>query len=644
VRGGLLLEEGDVAQRVGALVDGEVGGVGGAAARCQAGVDLDDERAVVEAHGLPVGAGAQGVADEAGGERVEGLGDLGVLVAGHLGLGSERHVVGGGGCRQEGGLLLGLELLEREPLGARVAAQAVLVVAPVAGVGAGLREVVEVLAAEAIIPDRGDGPLHASFIGGPPDPRGVDVEAPRLGVLEEGGVEERLERVGALDDRRGVIGDERPEDAPKELPGHLARLDRRVGGLLEAGVDEAMTGADGGEDPGPEAAALGRAVGFYPPHPAGIELDFLAGLAVGHRDRRGAAPEAELGDVEAVQRSVGDHDVVATAQELADLGEPHPLGEQGHEEDAVLLAQRPRVAAGALGGGGQGGEHGDEALLRERARSLLPRQAAGRAGPEVAADGLGVESELPGDRLLAEPSQPQPQHFLDFQHRDLAIGHPPLLGRGVVAQRSRGRQGGKGAEKPQLQGGAAPVGADRPVRFLDAFVAQLDLAALGFQRAVPAETGRPGYDPGDLLRLYLYGYLYRVRSSRRLEQETHRNVALMWLLRRLTPDFKTIADFRRDHPEALKGVGREFVLLCRRLDLFGGELREKIAVLEQRRAGYAALGQALAASGETAVSLTDADSRPMMSGSRIEVCYNVQTAVDAKRKLISCRGRHQRSG
>ena len=74
------------------------------------------------------------------------------------------------------------------------------------------------------------------------------------------------------------------------------------------------------------------------------------------------------------------------------------------------------------------------------------------------------------------------------------------------------------------------VGSDNSVRFLDAFVAQVDLAALGFQRAVPAETGRPGYAPGDLLRLYLYGYLHRIRSSRRLEQETHRNVELMWLL------------------------------------------------------------------------------------------------------------------
>lgn len=234
---------------------------------------------------------------------------------------------------------------------------------------------------------------------------------------------------------------------------------------------------------------------------------------------------------------------------------------------------------------------------------------------------------------------------------------------------------------------------DNPVRFLDAFVAQLDLGTLGFQRAVPAETGRPGYDPGDLLRLYLSGYFHRIRSSRRLEQETHRNVELMWLLRRLTPDFKTIADFRRDHPAALKGVGREFLLLCRRLDLVGGELlaidgrkfravnardrsytparlatlqrdidhtitrylralerqdaaeagtdgpsaeglRAKIATLQQRRASYAAREQERAATGETARSVTDPDSRPMLSGGRIEVCYNVQTAVDAKHKLI----------
>ena len=120
---------------------------------------------------------------------------------------------------------------------------------------------------------------------------------------------------------------------------------------------------------------------------------------------------------------------------------------------------------------------------------------------------------------------------------------------------------------------ADDVGAAHPVRFLDAFVAHLDLAALGFQRAVPADTGRPGYDPGDRRRLYLYGYLPRIRSSRRLEQEAQRKVELRWLLRRLTPDFKTLADFRRDHPQAPTGVGREFLLVCKRLDLFGGELR-----------------------------------------------------------------------
>ena len=85
-------------------------------------------------------------------------------------------------------------------------------------------------------------------------------------------------------------------------------------------------------------------------------------------------------------------------------------------------------------------------------------------------------------------------------------------------------------------------------------------------------TGRPGYDPADLLKLYIYGYLNRVRSSRRLETETHRNIEVIWLLRHLKPDFKTIADFRRDNRAAFRGVFREFVLLCRQLDLFGREL------------------------------------------------------------------------
>jgi transposase len=237
------------------------------------------------------------------------------------------------------------------------------------------------------------------------------------------------------------------------------------------------------------------------------------------------------------------------------------------------------------------------------------------------------------------------------------------------------------------------VGADNPVRFLDAFVGTLDLVALGFQRATPSDTGRPPYDPGDLLRLYIYGYLHRIRSTRRLEQETHRNVEVIWLLRKLRPDFKTIADFRRDNAQALQGVCRTFTLLCKRLDLFGGELvaidgskframnakkrnfseatltrlltqidarvaeylraldaqdrtegdtpaptaaelREKIEGLQSRREMYAAVHAQLVASGERQISLTDPDSRSMKAGGNVAVCYNVQTAVDDKHKLI----------
>src|SRR5205814_1083751 len=116
------------------------------------------------------------------------------------------------------------------------------------------------------------------------------------------------------------------------------------------------------------------------------------------------------------------------------------------------------------------------------------------------------------------------------------------------------------------------VTAENPVRFIDAFVEGLDLDGLGFKRAVPAETGRPGYDPGDLLRLYVYGYLFHLRSSRVLEREAERNVEVMWLLRKLRPDFKTIADFRKDNRGAIRQVCREFTVLCRRMDLVAGEL------------------------------------------------------------------------
>ncbi len=215
------------------------------------------------------------------------------------------------------------------------------------------------------------------------------------------------------------------------------------------------------------------------------------------------------------------------------------------------------------------------------------------------------------------------------------------------------------------------MGRDNPVRFIDAFVDGLDLAVAGFERATPKATGRPGYDPADLLKLCIYGYLNRVRSSRRLEAESKRNLEVIWLLRRLSPDFKTIADFRRINRAAFRQVFREFVRLCRELELFGRELvavdgtrikavnsrernftkaklekalaesderlsryldrldeadgqdesgtgggeveniREKIAAIQGRRERFEEHRDALAASGGDQLSLTDPDSRAM---------------------------------
>ncbi len=238
---------------------------------------------------------------------------------------------------------------------------------------------------------------------------------------------------------------------------------------------------------------------------------------------------------------------------------------------------------------------------------------------------------------------------------------------------------------------------DNPARFIDAFAAGLDLAELGFTRARPADTGRPAYDPTDLLRLYIYGYLNRVRSSRMLEREAKVNVEVMWLLGKLRPDYKTIADFRRDNLAAIKGMCREFTLVCKKLELFGGELvaidgskfkavnnrrrnfsearltkairaieekisaylgsldqqdaaeieplaepapsaeklREKLRIWQERKEKYQALKQGLAESGAKQVSLTDADARSMVTHhNATDVCYNVQTAVDSKHSLI----------
>src|ERR1700759_5603569 len=237
------------------------------------------------------------------------------------------------------------------------------------------------------------------------------------------------------------------------------------------------------------------------------------------------------------------------------------------------------------------------------------------------------------------------------------------------------------------------VGSDNPVRFIDAFVDGLDLAA-AFRRVQPKVTGRPGYAPADLLKLYIYGYLNRVRSSRRLEAETHRNIEVIWLLRHLKPDFKTIADFRRDNRSAFRQVFREFVLLCRQLDLFGRELlavdgprikavnnkdrnftrasltqfikaadaklddylqrlaksdgsesatggsrvdklAEKITAIRERRERYKDMLAELDQTGESQISLTDPDSPAMAAHTHVAVGYNVQIAVDAKHKLIA---------
>src|SRR5471032_125809 len=111
-----------------------------------------------------------------------------------------------------------------------------------------------------------------------------------------------------------------------------------------------------------------------------------------------------------------------------------------------------------------------------------------------------------------------------------------------------------------------------PVRVVDVFVDELDLGKLGFEGVIPASTGRSAYHPEILLKIYIYGYLNRIQSTRHLERETKRNVELMWLTGRLMPDFKTIANFRKDNSKAIRGVCRQFVVLCQQLGLFGENL------------------------------------------------------------------------
>ena len=239
------------------------------------------------------------------------------------------------------------------------------------------------------------------------------------------------------------------------------------------------------------------------------------------------------------------------------------------------------------------------------------------------------------------------------------------------------------------------VGPDSVVRFIEAFVDSLDLTATGFDRTLPKATGRPGYNPSDMLKLYIYGYLNRVRSSRRLEMETHRNLEVIWLMRQLQPDHKTIADFRRDNRAAFKRVFREFTVLCRDLGLLGREMiavdgtkikavnsrdrnftkgkiarelqrcdkrldkyitemdeadkddkpdrlikidpqiaADKIVALKARRARLIEYREELQRTGTDQLSLTDPDAKSMGPNTPVGVGYNVQIAVDTKHSLI----------
>jgi transposase len=237
------------------------------------------------------------------------------------------------------------------------------------------------------------------------------------------------------------------------------------------------------------------------------------------------------------------------------------------------------------------------------------------------------------------------------------------------------------------------VGEDSCVRVVDVFVDQLDLRALGFTGVDPAETGRPSYHPAVMLKVYIYGYLNRIQSSRRLEREAQRNIELMWLTARLAPDFKTIADFRKDNGRAIRKVCRQFIVLCRQLGLFSEaivaidgskfkavnnrdknftsakmqrrmaqieesidrylvamdtadraepeiarikkeHLQDKIAALKQQMLRLRELDDRMRASPDGQLSLTDPDARSMKSRDGGIVGYNVQIAVDAKHHLI----------
>lgn len=238
------------------------------------------------------------------------------------------------------------------------------------------------------------------------------------------------------------------------------------------------------------------------------------------------------------------------------------------------------------------------------------------------------------------------------------------------------------------------VSVDNPVRVVDAFVNQLDMDELGFKRAKLNDTGRPPYDPRDLLKLYIYGYFNKIRSSRKLMQECTRNLEVMYLIGKLVPDFRTIADFRKDNPKAIKKVFKEFARVCLKLNLYQKELlsidgskfraqnskdncynrvvlEKKLANIEnhindylnyldkedksdvtlesptpekiqaavqellERKEKYTGYLEELEKSGETQLLTTDPDARRMHSKDGFHCCYNVQTAVDGGSHLIA---------
>ncbi len=235
---------------------------------------------------------------------------------------------------------------------------------------------------------------------------------------------------------------------------------------------------------------------------------------------------------------------------------------------------------------------------------------------------------------------------------------------------------------------------DNPVRVIDAFVESLDMIELGFKNAIPKEKGRFGFNPKDLLKLYIYGYMNKITSSRKLEKATEINIEVMWLLRKISPDYKSISDFRKYNKEAINKVFKQFIALCKDWDLFGKEvvaidgskfracnskknnfsnkslnrkikyleekiknyfveieesdakesidrdpskeeIEKRIKELKRRKEVYEGYKKEIEKGNITEISTTDPDSRLMaVNNNGIDVCYNVQTVVDSKHKLV----------